>query len=105
MVRLPDLFSMKLGVPKSGGLVSVGKQLRSIEAATSITQIWVGQNQDGGCQYVVTGFSFCKESSLTRDDLKDHCPNSLCLVQSHNTRKEMQSAVRAAGSHRGSPKE
>lgn len=99
MVHLPDLFSMKLGVPKSGDLVSVGKQLskqRSIEAATSITQIWVGQKQDGGCQYFVTGFSSCKESSLIRDDLKDHCPNGLCLVQSHNTRKEMQSAVRAA---------
>lgn len=75
---------------------TVEQTQRSLEAATSITQILVGQKQGGGRQYVVTGFSSFAESNLTRDDLKDHCLKGLSLGQGHNTRKEMESAVRAA---------
>lgn len=67
-------------------------------AATSTTQILVGQKQGGGRQYVVTGFSSFAESNLTRDDLKDHCLKGLSLGQGLLSGQQMRRSHGASAS-------
>ena len=59
-----------------------------------VRKLW--ENLTCNKMVVVTGFSSYAESNLTRDGLKDQCLKVLCLVQGHNNRREMESAVRAA---------